>query len=172
MHTRRFNCNTRSLFGAVLVFGVALALAGPANAQTDNTTDDSKVQPQARTGKLHDDCNNFSTQESSDGFEMQADCRISDDNDNRTLSSVDLADDIGVDGNARLIWGNKNFHELCEAIDVSLDYGGRVRLKAKCYTGCLEDSQGNRTCMGSGTTSQMDLSSRYRVTKFGAIEVD
>lgn len=166
MHTRRFNCNTRSLFGVVAVFGVALALAGPANAQTD----DPKVE--ARTGKLHDDCNNFSTQESSDGFDLQADCRISDDNDNRTQSSVDLADDIGVDGNARLVWDSRNFHELCEAIDVSLDFGGRVRLKAKCYTGCLEDSQGNRSCVGSGTTSHMDLSSRYRVTDSGAIEVD
>ena len=150
------------------MFGVALALAGPANAQT--TDPDNTVQ--ARTGKLHDDCNNFSTQETSDGFEMQADCRISDDNDNRTLSSVDLADDIGVDGNERLVWDSRDFHELCEAIDVSLDYGGRVRLKAKCYSGCLEDSQGNRSCDGSGTTSDMDLSSRYRVTEFGAIEVD
>jgi len=168
MHTRRFNCDPRSLIGAVLVFGVALALAGPANAQT--TDPDNTVQP--RTGKLHDDCNNFSTQEVSDGFDLQADCRTSDDNDNRSRSSVDLADDIGVDENARLIWGSSDFHELCEAIDVSLDHGGKVRLKAKCYTGCLEDSQGNRSCMGPGTTSQMDLSARYRVSDSGAIEVD
>lgn len=161
MHTRRFNL--RHLIGAVAALGVAVLLAGPANAQTEGPT-----AVAARTGIIHQDCDRLSLRDTGELFEFRAWCRISDRNYEKRHTFTDLAAEIGnEDGN--LTWGQSGFHRSCEGIRLDAEHD-KVMLMAACNRCRTYESEGDCTAYEQRETS-LDLNDYYLVDGDGQLRV-
>ena len=152
-----------AMLGAVL--GAAAALAEPASAAFQSSG--------PRTGKLHQDCNEFSVAAmgSGGGYALYAHCRFSDDKAKTRGTQIDLDKNIGAkDG--RLTWNLSNrFHWQCGNISVRAHSSG-VTLSAACYRSLLQAiaaQVGNRR-MGV-VNSTLELGDYSRVNWEGALEL-
>ncbi len=148
---------TRVLIGAVTALGIATVLAGPASAQ-------QTVEP--RTGKLHEDCDRFSVDVTSEHADMTAWCRVSDDNDDREQTSTNLSDEVGYEEDpatetARLYWGGSGFHSVCSEVGLHVWTNG-ITLVAYCETETIVHSE----------HFLKGLASYYRVNAKGEIVVN
>ncbi len=161
MRTRRIGI--RSLAVAVAALGVAAVLAGPALAGGGG--------PSARTGKIHQDCDQFSTQASGDKLLLKANCRTSDDNENKKQTSVNLAANIG-NADGYLTWNGNSFHKSCNKIAAEKHNDG-VKLKASCsYQYCRKPNQfQDFGCQTKRRDTSLELNSYYEVNSSGDLTV-
>ena len=154
MHTRRFDM--RSLIGAVAVLGIAAMLAGPAPAQQT---------VEARTGNIRKDCDRFTTAKKTDGLYLEAYCRVSDDNDDKAKTSINLSDDIGFDKDNGLQLGGSDFDSSCPSPSLHVWTNG-VSLFATCEIGTDPDTGTVRT-----DDYLFKLHEHYKVNDEGKLEV-
>ncbi len=164
MCTRQFDI--KGLIGVVVVLGVSAMLAGPASAQTSSV--------QARTGNLHEDCNQFVLNVGTSKVDLKANCRTSDDNDNRKGTRINLSSNI-ENNFGRLSWDGSDFQKSCSLIKVARHSNG-VKLTATCKTGERElvpAEYPNRGVTSVDVTNKasLELNTYYRVNSSGALEV-
>ena len=161
MSTKR---QTGLILRTIIVGTMVTAITGPVKGQ-DN------VNP--RTGKLNQDCNEFSGSASGDKYELKAQCRTDDDTNNRAESSVDLAENIGLDGWGYLEWGGSLFHKDCKAYDaqeskISVKRGmAGVELEARCKIRLCSGSGASRDCSVHTPNSDLSLQDYYEVDSSG-----
>ncbi len=157
----------RSLIGTVAVLGIAAMLAGPASAQQT---------VEARTGKIHEDCSGFGVSEVDRVVKMNAQCRTSDDNNDRAKTSISLTNEISANTETgELIFGGTAFNYSCNNIGVVKHQTG-VRLEAGCLyiVECKRRSTTQGNCL-VGTTGRkqatLELAGYLQVNDEGEIEV-
>ena len=162
MHANRIS--GRATISAAAALAVAAVLAGPVLAGGDSG-------PSARTGNIHQDCDQFSTQSSGDSFLLKANCRTSDDNENKKATSINLATNIG-NANGNLTWNGNSFHKSCNKIAAEQHNDG-VKLKARCsYEYCRPPNQfQDFGCQTKWRNTSLELSSYYEVNSSGDLAV-
>ena len=154
MRKRRFDI--RSLIGTVAVLGLAAILADPAPAQQT---------VEARTGHIRKDCTGFTTQKKTDGLYFEANCRVSDDNNDKAKTSINLSDDIGFDKDKGLHWDGSDFESSCPSLSLHVWTNG-VQLFATCVIGTDPDTGAVRE-----DDYAFGLEDRYKVNDQGKFEV-
>ncbi len=181
MRVIRFHA--RSLVGAIAALGIAAALAGPALAGGGGG-------PPARTGAIHDDCEGVSLQESGGKLELRANCRTSDENEDKAQTSIDLSDikavpnhRVGILPNSERInpfpglgWresGWSRFYDACHSTELQKRSGGVWGIKTRCRIQiCAADWGGRMTnCSDSETWGYFDLHSKYWVNSAGKLAI-